>query len=113
VVLIVPGVLWWAARHRRAPSSHIRRMETGPAAVSVGRVAQKLERSGVDVPPRATIRWIAKRARDLWPAAGSAIGELAWLAERELYAADGPRYSDRATVRALWKQVRQAMRHHE
>lgn len=110
VVVIVPGVLWWAARHRRAPSSHVRRLKTGPAAVAVGRVAHQLERSGVDVPHRATIRWIANRARDLWPPAGPAIHELAWLAERELYAGEGPRFSDRATVRTLWTQARKAMR---
>jgi hypothetical protein len=111
VIVIVPGVLWWATRHRHGPAAHVRTIETGPAAIKVGRIARQLERSGVDVPPRATIRWIAKRARDLWPAAGSAIGELAWLAERELYAAGGPRFSDRATIRALWAQARQGMRH--
>jgi hypothetical protein len=77
----------------------------------VERVAHQLERSGIDVPPRATIRWIAQRARDLWPAAGAAVGELAWLAERELYAAEGPRFSDRAMVRALMAQAKHGMRH--
>jgi hypothetical protein len=109
-IAAVPGVLWWAARHRGGSSSHLRRVGTGPAAVAVERVAHQLERSGIEVPPRATIRWIAQRARDLWPAAGAAVGELAWLAERELYAADGPRFSDRATVRTLWAQARQGMR---
>jgi hypothetical protein len=113
VVVIVPGVLWWAMRYRQASSPHLRRLETGPAAVTVGRVAHQLERSGIDVPPRATVRWIAKRARDLWPGAGSAIGELAWLAERELYAMGGPRFSDRAIVRALWKQARRGMRNNQ
>ena len=68
--------------------------------------------AGVEVPRRATIRWISNRARDLWPAAGSAIGELSWLAERELYAADGPSFAGRATVRALWTQARQGIRKH-
>jgi len=110
VVAVVAGVLWWAARHRRASSPHSGWVGTGPAAVAVERVVHQLKRSGIEVPPRATIRWIAKRARHLWPAAGSAICELAWLAERELYAAEGPRYSNRATVRTLWTQARRGMR---
>ncbi len=112
VIAVLTGVLWWAARHRRSSSPHTGRMGTGPAAIAVEKVVHRLERSGIEVPPRATIRWIANRARDLWPAAGSAIGELAWLAERELYAADGPRFSDRATVRTLWAQARHEMRQH-
>jgi transglutaminase-like putative cysteine protease len=113
VAVVLFGVLLWAAKHRRASSPNSGRMGTGPAAVAVERLVRKLERSGIDVPRRATIRWIARRARDLWPAAGSAIGELAWLAERELYAAGGPRFSDRGIVRTLWKQARQGMRKHE
>ena len=111
VVILVTSVLWWSARYRRVSSLPTRKMATGPAAMTVERVAHKLERAGVDVPPRATVRWITRRAREMWPAAGTAVGELAWLAERELYAADGPRFSDRATVRSLWKQVRHGMRH--
>ncbi len=113
LALVVAGVLfvlWWAARHRRGSVRGPWRVGTGPAATAVERVVHQLERSGVEVPPRATIRWIARRARDLWPAAASAIGELAWLAERELYAADGPRFSDRATVRTLLARARQGMR---
>ncbi len=110
VIVVLPGVLWWAARHQRSFSSRTGRMGTGPAAVAVERVVHQLERSGIDVPPRATIRWIASRARELWPAAGSAIGELAWLAERELYAADGPGFSNRATVRTLLAQAKHGMR---
>jgi len=113
VVVLLTGVLWWAAGHRRKSSPRRGPTGTGPAAVAVERVVHQLERSGIEVPRRATIRWIAMRARDLWPAAGSAIGELAWLAERELYAADGPRFSDRATVRTLMAQARQGMRHNE
>jgi hypothetical protein len=111
--LVVAGVLfvlWWAARHRRGSVHGPGRVGTGPAAVAVERVVRQLERSGIEVPPRATIRWISKRARALWPAAGAAVGELAWLAERELYAADGPRFSDRATVRTLLARARRGMR---
>jgi hypothetical protein len=111
VVAVMPGVLWWMARRRRAPPSRSGRTGAGPAAVAVERVVRQLERAGVEVPARATIRWIVNRARDVWPAAGAAFGELAWLAERELYAAEGPRFSDRATVRALLAQARQGMRH--
>jgi len=113
VVLLLPGVLWWAARHRRESSPHSARMGTGPAATAVGRVVLHLERVGVEVPLDATIRWISRRARFQWPSAGSAIGELAWLAEHELYAANGPRFSDRATVHTLWKQARHGMRHND
>jgi transglutaminase-like putative cysteine protease len=105
-------VLWWAARHPGGRAHGPRRIRTGPAATAVEQFVRELERAGVEVPPRATISWISKRARDLWPAAGSAIGELSWLAERELYAADGPRFSDRATVRSLWAQARQGIRKH-
>jgi transglutaminase-like putative cysteine protease len=110
VVLLLPGVLWWAARHRRESSPHSARMGTGPAATAVGRVVHHLEQVGVEVPPDVTIRWISRRARFQWPGAGSAIGELAWLAERELYSAEGPGYSNRATVRTLWTQARRGMR---
>jgi hypothetical protein len=110
VVLLLPGVLWWAARHRRESSPHSARMGTGPAATAVGRVVHHLEQVGVEVPPDATIRWISRRARFQWPGAGSAIGELSWLAERELYATEGPGYSNRATVRTLWTQARRGMR---
>jgi hypothetical protein len=110
VVLLLPGVLWWAARHRRESSPHSARMGTGPAATAVERVVHHLEQVGVEVPPDATIRWISRRARFQWPGAGSAIGELSWLAERELYATEGPGYSNRATVRTLWTQARRGMR---
>jgi hypothetical protein len=109
-VIAASGVLWWLARRPRAPSPRSRRKAYGPAAIAVERVVRQLERSGVEVPPRATIRWIAKRVRDLWPAAGSPIGELSWLAERELYAAEKPTFSDGAMVRTLWLRARQAMR---
>ncbi len=109
-VVAVPFVLWWTARHRRGRAHGPGRMRTGPAAIAVERFVRELERAGIEVPPRATIRWISQRACDLWPAAGSAIGKLSWLAERELYAADGPRSSDRGTVRTLWSQARHGMR---
>jgi hypothetical protein len=110
VVIAASGIVWWLVRRRRAPSRRYERRAKGPAAIAVDRVARLLERSGVEVPPRATVRWIANTARNMWPAAGAAIGELSWLAERELYAAERPRSSDGATVRSLWLRARQAMR---
>jgi hypothetical protein len=110
VLVAVSGTLWWLLRRGRKSPPRVVRRATGPAASAVDRVARRLEQRGVAVPPRATIRWIASRARELWPAAGPAIGELSWLAERELYAAAGPRFSDGALVRALWRRARQGMR---
>jgi hypothetical protein len=110
VIAGAPVALWWFVRRRRKPVATVIKRSTGPAAVTVDRIVRHLERLGVDVPPRATVRWITRQARDTWPAAGSAIGELAWLAERELYAAEGPRFSDRSVVRTLWKQTRRGMR---
>lgn len=110
VIVAAAGALWWLARRRPPWLPSSRRRPTGPAALALERVARRLERSGVEVPQRATIRWIARKARDLWPAASSAIGELSWLAERELYAAERPRFSDGATVRSLWLRARHAMR---
>ena len=81
-----------------------------PAATVLARVAGRLDRAGVEVPPRATLRWIANRARARWPAIGAAIGELTWLAERELYAAASPQPADRAVVRKLWAQARRGMK---
>lgn len=81
-----------------------------PAATAMARVAGRLGRAGIEVPPRATVRWIANRARARWPAIGAAIGDLMWLAERELYAAAAPRPADRAVVRKLWAQARRAMK---
>jgi transglutaminase-like putative cysteine protease len=109
-LVVLSGTLWWMARRGRSSSPRAIRRAPGPAAMAVDRVARRLEQSGVSVPPQATIRWIAARARDLWPAAGSAIGELSWLAERELYTVAGPRFSDGAVVRALWLRARRGMR---
>jgi transglutaminase-like putative cysteine protease len=81
-----------------------------PAAAVMGRVAGRLARAGIEVPPRATVRWIANRARARWPAIGAAIGDLTWLAERELYAGISPQPADRAAVRKLWAQARRAMK---
>jgi hypothetical protein len=56
------------------------------------------------------VRWIADRTRARWPAAGVAVGELAWLAERELYSGEEWSAADRRVVRDLWKRTKEAMR---
>ena len=104
-------LLWRSIRHRPALSlGALRRTRRTPAVAAVGRVTRRLLKSGVEVPPSATLRWIANRARVLWPGAGAAVGELAWLAERELYAGETRQISDRAKIRSLWARARQGMR---
>ncbi len=104
-------LLWWSTRHRPVMSLvALRRSRRAPAAAAVGRVSRRLEKNGVEVPPSATLRWIANRARALWPGAGAAVGELAWLAERELYAGEQRHVTDRAKIRGLWARARQGMR---
>jgi transglutaminase-like putative cysteine protease len=110
VSIVIPLLVWWMVRLRRTRPRQSNRMSTGAAAVIVDRIAIRLAQVGVEVPVHATVRWIAKRAREAWPAAGPAVRELAWLAERELYTPEGLNMSHRATVRGLWKQARQAMR---
>ena len=111
LALIVGAVLlWWAGRRlwRLFPTPRARRRSL--ALTMMSRVARRVERAGVEVPPSATIRSIANSARRLWPRAGRAVGELAWLAERDLYADEPGRIIDPTTVRALWAQAAQAMR---
>ena len=110
VILTMPVLAWWLMKRRSPPKRRLQQKASGPAAQTVGWIATRLERQGVEVPTRATVRWIANTARQTWPTVGTAVGELAWLAERELYTAEGPRPADRATVRSLWKQARQNMR---
>ena len=81
-----------------------------PAATVMERVAGRLDRAGVEVPPQATVRWIANRARDRWPAVSAAVCDLSWLAERELYANASPQPANRAVVRKLWAQTRRGMK---
>ena len=107
VILVIPFLIWLMVGRLSGRTRQPRRIANSPAALTVGRIANRLERDGVEVPTHATIRWIANSARQSWPAAGTAVGELAWLAERELYAAE--RIADRATVRSLWKQARRGM----
>ncbi len=109
VVVAGVGFLRRRLRRRRPRISRTRGAGT-PAAAVMGRVAGHLDRAGIQVPPRATVRWIANHARARWPAIGAAIGDLTWLAERELYAAASPQPADRAVVRKLWAQARRGMK---
>ena len=110
VCTISVGTVWWLVRRR--PTARLRRGLRGrfPAAMAVERAARRLERDGVAVPSSATVRWIANRTRARWPAAGIPIGELAWLAERELYSGEERILADRRVVRNLWTRTKQAMR---
>jgi hypothetical protein len=110
VCAISVGVVWWLVRSR--PVARRRWGPRGgfPAATAVERAARCLERDGVAVPSSATVRWIANRTRARWPAAGVPVGELAWLAERELYSGEERNLADRRVVRNLWTRTKQAMR---
>ena len=109
--LLAGAVLLWVAGRLVVRIFPTRRSRTrSPALLMMSRVARRVERAGVEVPPSATIRSIANSARRLWPRAGGAVGELAWMAERDLYADETDRIIDRATVRTLWVQAAQAMR---
>ncbi|HHQ48311.1 MAG TPA: DUF4129 domain-containing protein, partial [Acidobacteria bacterium] len=49
------------------------------------RLARRLDRSGVEVPPSATPRWIVLRAAERWSELAPVLDELLRLAEQELY----------------------------
>ena len=110
VCAISVGIVWWLARRR--PVARLRWGPRGgsPAAMAVERAARRLERDGVEVPSSATVRWIADQTRARWPAAGVPVGELAWLAERELYSGEERILADRRVVRNLWTRAKQATR---
>lgn len=113
LVLVGVAAVFFLRRGLRNRMPHARTKRTtaaSPAARSIDRIGRRLGRNGVEVPPRATVRWIARHARRAWPGAGAAVGELAWLAERELYSSEGPGNADRGVVRTLWKVVRREMR---
>jgi transglutaminase-like putative cysteine protease len=104
-------LLWWSVPKWPVMSSGaLGRARRAPAAAALGRVARRLEKCGVEVPPSATVRWIANRSRGLWPGAAAAVTELAWLAERELYAGEKRHLYNRAKIRNLWTRARHAMR---
>jgi transglutaminase-like putative cysteine protease len=99
---------WWWRRH----GGRGERYSGPPAAAAVQRLAERLQADGIDVPPRATVRWVARRAAARWPAAAPPLRELAFRAERELYAVRAADTIDRAVVRQLWAQAQRAIREH-
>jgi len=103
-------IVWRLLRSRPVARSQLKSRGGSPAAIAVARAARLLERDGVEVPSSATVRWIANRTRARWPAAGVPVGELAWLAEQELYSGEERSAADRRVVRNLWKHTKEAMR---
>ncbi|MFV2073162.1 MAG: transglutaminaseTgpA domain-containing protein, partial [Thermoanaerobaculales bacterium] len=89
---------------RRTPAAASRRISgrSTPAAAVMAKIERRLERAGVGVPQHATVRWIAGEARGRWPGSGAPVGELAWLAEQELYAEGGGFSVDQVAIRRLW-----------
>ena len=110
VCAMLVGIVWRSVRRRPEPHRQWKSRGGFPAATAVARAARILERNGVTVPPSATVRWIADRTRARWPAAGVPVGELAWLAERELYSGADRNVADRRVVRHLWTRTKEAMR---
>ncbi len=106
-VLTVLVVLGWALRTRRGRAEGPGELRRGPAARTLARLVRLLERGRVEVPPGATVRAVGRLARERWPAAAGPVGELVWLAERELYGGGEP-VSPRA-ARRLWVRLRRAM----
>jgi hypothetical protein len=106
-LLVVIAGVWWL--HGRVRFGRRYRYSGPPAAKAVQRLAHRLEADGIPVPQRATVRWIARRATDRWPSAGPVVRELAFRAERELYAAQTTTGDDRIVVRQLWASAARAM----
>lgn len=110
VMIALSGALiaWLRRRVRR---NGARRGTTAgtPASRAVDRLVRRLERSGVAVPPGATIRWIGRAASARWPAVTEAVADLESLAERELYAGS-PSPASGAEARRIWRAVRRALK---
>jgi len=109
-ILVAAGAIGWLLRRLSSVSRRRSPPRSGPAAEAMARMARRLEHDGMEVPPRATVRWIANHVRARWPGAGAAAGELAWLAERELYSGGTGRGLDRAGARRLWARAKQGMK---
>ena len=61
------------------------------------------------MPPAATVRWIGRAVTVRWPEAAQAVGDLEFLAERELYAAEPSPYGA-LEVRRVWQDLMRAMK---
>ena len=96
---VVPAARRWAPAVRHPP-----------AARAVGRLAGRLERSGVEVPEWVTIGWIGRQSAGLWPPAARDVKSLVTLAEDELYGVDRPGRSHLRDVRVTWRKIRKALR---
>ncbi len=106
VAVVLLGTLRAARRVRLLrPPQHSK----SPAGRMIQRLARRLHGAGIDVPRRATIRWIAGAAGSLWPRSRDAVDRLARVAERELYDVRPP---DAATaeIHELWRAARRGMR---
>ncbi len=109
VAVLSALLAWWWWRGRRTGVRR-RRSAGPPAATAVQRLADRLQAGGLEVPRNATVRWVARQASVRWPEAAAAVRELAFRAERELYAAEPVAPNHRAAVRRLWLQTLRAMR---
>ncbi len=108
--LVIIGILMVfpvARPFARVRSLRIRRP---PAARAVARMAQKLERLGLEVPLWATTGWIGRTFTTNWPSAARDVKRLITLAEGELYGADPPGDTHSKEVRQSWKKIRRALR---
>jgi hypothetical protein len=113
ILLLIAAIAAIAAfiRRRRHPRRTPRQKTAkGPAAAAVEKLARRLQSEGTQVPPSATVRWIANGVRTRWPTAGAAAGELAYLAERELYSGAVKAGVDHTAVHKLWVEARRNMK---
>jgi hypothetical protein len=104
--VVLLGILRIARRRRRL---RLPRYRASPAGRMIQRLVRRLHGAGVEVPQRATIRWIAETAGSLWPQSRDAVDRLARVAERERYDAGGS-VAAGAEIRELWRAARRGMR---
>lgn len=109
ILLLIAATAAVIRRRRRPRRTPRQSTAKGPAAAAVEKLARRLEHEGTQVPASATVRWIANGVRIRWPTAGAAAGELAYLAERELYSDLHRAGVDRTAVRKLWSSAKRAM----
>jgi transglutaminase-like putative cysteine protease len=109
-LLLMPGV-WgaWKSLQGVVNLWRRRRRQT-PAARALSRLAQRLARAGMTVPPGATLRRLGALAVTRWPEARPAVAELVALAEQELYAPGIGLPAPARTIRRLWSRTRRAAR---
>jgi transglutaminase-like putative cysteine protease len=107
-LLVLPGA-WGAWKSlQEAVKLWRRRRRRTPAARALARLARRLDRAGMAVPPGTTLRRLGALATTRWPEAKSAVAELVALAEQELYAPGIGLAAPAGTVRRLWSRTRRA-----